>query len=96
MPGDSIDSAVRGWVGRDRAAWWAKYLLALGAGLAGVRTADEAIAWYLARSGVQTVEASRAEHAEIVERIEAKIDKLGTRIDALLQAQVERRQERRR
>lgn len=90
----SIDRAVRDWADRDRVVWWAKYLLALGAGLAGVRTADEAIAWYLTRSGVQTREAARAEHAEIVERIEGKLDRLGERIDTILQEQSRKRTQR--
>jgi hypothetical protein len=94
----ATEAGPRDWSANTRAVWWIKYALAIGTGLAGVRTADEAIAWYLQSRGMQTVErakvdhdelaaridADRAEHVQIVERIEAKLDKMQTRIDAAI------------
>lgn len=69
---------------RERKAWWLRFVFALSGAIAGIRAADEGVRWYMQRAGMQTVEQAKVEHAAIVNRIEAKIDKLGDRIDAAL------------
>lgn len=81
----------REWKRQERAAWWVKYALAVGAGLAGTQGVTEIVSIYAERSGLETRDAAKTAHEALkseqeanIQRLEAKIDRLGDRIDQAL------------
>lgn len=94
----SVSTQDRSWSVRQRAAWWAKFLVAVAGGVVAVAAAASALGLSV---DVETKTAATAEHtairtelraeqAQAFERVERAIDGLSRRIDDALLVQSRR------
>jgi hypothetical protein len=84
---------LRTWAKSQRAGWWLKYVLAVGATVGGIQGVQQAIAWYARSAGVQLAVDAEAQHKLLREDMEredarlraeadAKIERLAARIES--------------